>query len=193
MSCIPVQCSEEINASAYWIHTLSPFVLFLTGELAHLQPTDPASFASAVCAGAATWSGECRESAEEVDPDSPALHAYMAGVGEPLLEALTTAILASGDPLPAFPGAAGLASLAAGGALAAAAAEGIAALGGSQRPGGPFAVRTIPLRSATSYQAEGLAAAAREQAQHAGVGVEQEPAVPREELEAYIQSRQEKQ
>ena len=186
----PVPCQGEVNARAYWTHTLAPFVLSLAGELALLQPTDPASFALAVCAGAGSWTGECRVSGE-VDGDAEgAAEAYMTGVGQPLVEALTTAILAAGDPLPPYPGTAGVAALGAEGAIARAASEGVAALGGAQRAGGPFAVREYALKSATWYLQAGLSAAAREEAAHGGVGVELEPAVPRAELEAYIASRQ---
>ncbi len=181
---VPVACTAEINATSYWTHTLSPWVLSLTGELALLQPSDPVSLARAVCSGAASWTGECRGG--ELDADSPALQAYMEAVGQPLVEALTAGILAAGDPLPANPGTAGLPCLAAEGAIARAAAEGMATLGSS----GACAVRTHTLKSATASLKEGLAAAAREEAQHGGEGVELEPSVPRATLEAYIASRQ---
>jgi hypothetical protein len=185
---VPVPCAAEVSATAYWTHTLSPWVLALTGELALLQPSDPVALARAVCSCAPSWTGECRSAAGgELDADSPALQAYMEAVGQPLVEALTAGILAAGDPLPANPGSAGLPCLGAEGAIARAAAEGLAALG---PPAAPAAVRTHALKSATAFLREGLAAAAREGSEHGGLGVELEPSVPRATLEAYIASRQ---
>ena len=183
---VPVPCAAEVSARSYWIHTLAPWVVSLTGELALLQPADPVSLARAVCSRAASWSGECRSAAgSELDADSPELQAYMATVGQPLVEALTAGILASGDPLPADPGTAGLPCLAPEGEIARAAAEGVRALGG-----GSAGVRTHTLKSATAHLAETLSGAAAVMAAHGGVGVEQEPSVPRATLEAYIASRQ---
>ena len=182
-------CIEERNANSYWTMTLCPWVLSLSSELARLLPSDPASFARAVCENASTWTGECR--GEDSLCDSVAVDSYMAAVGQPFVEALTTGIIASGDPLPANPGTAGLPCLAEGGAIAQAALGGVAALGGAGgRAGGPFAVRTVPLKSATSYLTDVLQEAAGELAKHGGGGVEQEPEVPRAVLESYIQSRQ---
>lgn len=183
---VPVACEAEINARAYWTHTLAPWVQALTGELALLQPLDPVSLARAVCSGAPSWTGECLSASSEVDGDSSELLAYMEAVGQPLVEALTAGILAAGGPLPANPGTAGLPCLVPEGAIARAAAEGMAALGGARAS----AARTHALKSATRFLQEGLAAAAQEEAQHGGLGVELEPSVPRATLEAYIASRQ---
>ena len=183
MSRHAVACDEEVAAKTYWIQTLSPWLVSLSSELALLQPADPASLARARCAGAAEWSGACR-AADAYDAASSA--AYMSAVGQPFLEALAAAVIKEGS-LPEDPGAAAAPLLAEGGALAAGGAEAAAALGG----GAGLAYRTVPrLGEASALLRGALASAAAWEGEHGGAGVELEPVVPRDVLEAYIRSCQ---
>ena len=104
--------------------------------------------------------------------------AYTAAVVTPLMEALFEGILRSGDPLPSNPGVAGLPLVQEGGALAGIAAAGLASLEQAPSQGARRTCKVmLPYEAPAEYA-------------HGGVGIEEEPFVPRAELEAYIQSRQ---
>jgi hypothetical protein len=178
---VPVACDAEISARTYWIQTLSPFLVSLSSELALLQPSDPASLARAHCSSAAEWTGLCRPAGAH---DAASAAAYMAAVGQPFCEALAAGVLQEGS-LPADPAAAAAPLLAAGGALAASGAAAAASCGAG------LVERTVQrLGEASSLLRAALAAAAEEGAQHGGGGVEREPEVARDALEAHIRSCQ---
>jgi hypothetical protein len=180
---VSVLCDEEIAAKTYWIQILSPWLVSLSGELALLQPADPASLALARCNGAASWTGACRASDAY---DAASVGAYMAAVGLPFCEALAAGVLREGS-LPADPGAAAAPLLAPGGALA---SSGAAAAASFSRGEG-LVERTVPRLGEASALLSGALAEAKDwEGAHGGTGLEREPHVPRDVLEAHILSCQ---
>lgn len=183
MSQIAVACDAEVAARTYWTQNLSPWLVSLSSELALLQPADPASLARAFCSGAAEWSGLCRAGDAY---DAASASAYMTAVGQPFCEALAAAVIQEGS-LPGDPGAAAAPLLAESGALASSGAAAAAPFCGG------LVQRTVTrLGEASALLRGALTASAASEAEHGGAGVELEPVVPRDVLEAHIRSCQAK-
>lgn len=168
-------CEAEKHALEYMTTTLSSWLLRVTADLTLYQPADPLSYLRSACTNAIFWEGECLSQSEF---SAEAAEAYTAAVVTPLMEGLFEGILRAGDPLPSNPGEAGLPLVQEGGALAGIAAAGLATLEQAPSQGVRRTCKVmLPYEAPTEYA-------------HGGVGLEEEPVVPRAELEAYIQSRQ---